>query len=68
MACAYNPNSWEAEAGEFAKFQVNLGYIVRPYLNKTKQQNSKTITTTTKLKQGGEKEKGSSERREGQRD
>jgi hypothetical protein len=33
---------------EDGEFQASLGYIVRPYLKKTKQNNNKTETTITK--------------------
>jgi hypothetical protein len=48
---AFNPSTWEAEAGGFlslrpaglqSEFQDSQGYTEKPYLEKTKQTNKQT--------------------------
>jgi hypothetical protein len=66
---ACNPSTWEAEAGG-SQVQACLGYIVRPYLNKsnqTKQLQSKDRVGNTLLKWGWQGGAGSYEGREAAR-
>jgi hypothetical protein len=62
---AFNPSTWEAEAGEFlsrgqpglhSEFQDSQGYAEKPCLNKTKQNKTKQNKTKQNQKKKEEEE------------
>jgi hypothetical protein len=63
VAHAFNPSTWEAEAGRFlssrpvwstSEFQDSQSYTEKPYLKQTSKQRNKTIYITKLLRNSWE--------------